>query len=115
MTVRNQSSSKTQAIELPEALHSLFWDCDFRTLSWEKHRDFIVARILQEGNWQSVQWLRKTLGDASLKQWLIDQEGSGLPAHKLRFWELKLDLDPEMVTAWLESRTHALWEGRTSR
>ncbi|MFQ5707812.1 MAG: hypothetical protein ACE5HO_10210 [bacterium] len=94
--------NKTKRIEISDALHSLFWDCDIRTLSWEKHQNYIVSRVLQEGTWEAIQWLRATLGDHELKQWLINQSGADLDARKLRFWELILDLEPERVNAWIE-------------
>jgi hypothetical protein len=107
--------NKKKTAELPDFVHRLFWDCDARTLSWEKHIDFIIFRILNEGSWDAVQWLRSILGDDKLKQWLTKRHGAKLDSRKLRFWELILNIDTDMVNEWLQSRNPRLWQERVSR
>lgn len=112
--MKTRSTTKSKVVQLPQKLHALFWDCEIDSLSWSEHRDFIVSRILKDGGWEAVQWLRATIGDSELKLWLIENNGGGLPAQKLRFWELVLDLEPQMVSAWLAARTPDPWQKRTN-
>lgn len=78
---------------LPRFLATVFWDRTFVALSWKRDRDFIVRRILEAGDWQSVSWLRSTLGDDDLRAWLSNprRRPGGLSRRQLRFWELVLD------------------------
>ena len=48
---------------LPEQLRPLFWDYVFSQLSLAKDRDLIIRRVLSNGSWDAVRWLRKRLGD----------------------------------------------------
>ncbi len=84
---------------LPEMLRPLFWDCDFDQVSWRDHRDYVVRRVLSAGTWDAVCWLRAGLGDVALRQWIEQHEGRGLSSRQLRFWEVVLDLPPELVNA----------------
>lgn len=99
---------------LPEALRRWFWDCDFDALTWEEHRDFVVRRILSVGTWDAVCWLRTNVGDPALRQWIEQHQGRGLSSQQLRFWELVLDLAPDLLDTWLASPERRIWEGRDS-
>jgi len=98
---------------LPEWLRSLFWDHDFDSLNWDDHRDFIAGRVLAEGPWRAVCWLRRELGDGLLRQWIEDHRGRLLSRQQLRFWQLVLDLPGELVDAWLLTETRQIWDQRT--
>lgn len=98
-----------QEFHLPEDFRQLFWDCDFDSLSWSDHRDIIVSRILTRGGGDSVRWLRRTLGDAGLRDWLIRREGDSLDKRRLRYWELILELDPDLVGSWIERNETNPW------
>ena len=106
--------NRKKTAEFPDFVRCLFWDCDARMLSWEKHSDFIISRILNEGRWDAVQWLRSILGDHKIKQWLIKRNGPKLDRRKLRFWGLILNIDAEMVNEWLQSKNPRLWQERVS-
>jgi hypothetical protein len=100
------------SIDLPKSAATFFWDCDFASLSWEKHRDFIIRRLLQSGSWEILTWLRAEVGDAALRQWIVHQHGAGLSPRQLRFWEAVLDLPGSEVTQWVRSASMRPWERR---
>lgn len=102
----------TDSSPLPEILRPLFWDVDFNTLAWETDRDWIVRRILQTGNWQSLRWLRSVLGDEGLRLWLETHSGGGLSPRQLRFWELVLNLPSQEVDHWIEQTKSSPWGKR---
>ena len=78
--------------ELPSTLKIWFWDCDFSSLTWEQHGSFIIRRILDRGDWDTITWLRRSIGDEVLRDWFLAKSGGGLDPPKLRFWGLILDL-----------------------
>jgi hypothetical protein len=97
---------------LPAHLRPLFWDQKFSHLTWQTDRDLIVGRILSQGNWDAVQWLRQQLSTKSLREWLERRRGAGLSPRQLRFWELLLDLPHRTVNAWLADPARQVWEQR---
>ncbi len=110
MTSRSQKSP--ERTPLPEPLRELFWDYSFDELSWEEDRDLIIGRVLCEGPWDTVQWLRRELGDGAVREWIERARGRGLSRRQLRFWQLILELPAEEVDAWLAAREPDLWEQR---
>lgn len=100
---------------MPEVLRPLFWDVDFNSLSWEKHQDFIVQRVLQSGSWEDVCWLRRSRGDEWLRGWLLRRKGAQLDARRLRFWQVVLNLPARSVERWLSLAHDDLWAKRLVR
>lgn len=98
--------------ELPTRLRQCFWDCDFSSLSWEDHRDYIIKRILTHGDWNSVRWLRVCLGDAALRRWIEENAGGGMDPRQLRFWGLILRIPEPAVDAWVAAEKQSLWGRR---
>ncbi len=97
---------------LPLAIKSLFWDINFESLSWENHHNFIIGRLLQSGDWDSLLWLRSQVGDNEVKRWIVNHKGRGLSPRQLRFWELVLGLDPPMINEWIRAIQKSPWEKR---
>ena len=106
---------KADIEHLPDELRPLFWDCNFESLQWPADRDFIVTRVLTSGEWDAVQWLRKTAGDTALEEWLKRREGGGLSPERLRFWELVLRIPHRTVNVWLKHENKSIWQQRAAR
>ena len=98
--------------ELPCVLESLFWDCDFRALSLQTNLSFIIRRILDRGNWDEITWLRRTVGDPAIRDWLLRKGGGDLDPRRLRFWGVILDLPEAEVDGWVHSARQSTWHGR---
>ena len=98
---------------LPQMLQPLFWDCRFGSLSWPEDRDFILRRILEQGSWQDIRWLRRRVDDESLRQAIVRRRGKGLSPRQLRFWELILGIPRRYVDAWLRLPGRQVWDQRT--
>lgn len=98
--------------ELPEQLRPLFWDYVFSQLSLAKDRDLIVRRVLSNGSWDAVRWLRKRLGDRELREWLVAHHGRGLTPRQLRFWGVLYDLPTRQVNQWVKTAKTGVWERR---
>ena len=102
------------SLSLSETLRPFFWDCDFSRISWKEDREFIVGRILSHGTWEAIQWLRETVGDESLRDYLVAHHGKNLSPHQLRFWELILRLPHQAVSAWLSDAGRTVWDRRVT-
>ena len=101
-----------QLRHLPGELKPVFWDYNFNRLRWEKDRDLIIGRILSQGDWQALEWLRSRVDSVSLRDWLSSRRGAGLSSGKLRFWGLILELPPREVNKWLKDKGRMVWERR---
>ncbi len=97
---------------MPEFLRPFFWDVDFDALRWEPYQDFIVRRVLQSGSWEAVCWLKRGLGDAWLRDWLLRHKGARLDPRRLRFWQVVLHLPERSVDRWLASAQNIPWMHR---
>jgi hypothetical protein len=102
-------------VALASDLRKLFWEYDDRSLSWEKDRDLITARILSSGTWTQVRWLRRQLGDPGLAAWITARQGRGLDARRLRFWQTVLGLPKARVDEWLARPDQQIWNRRLVR
>ena len=96
-------------------LRPLFWDCDFDQLDWQQHRDFIIRRVLVEGPWDAIRWIRREVGDQVLRDWMERCHGRPLSPPQLRFWELILELPMGLVDSWLQSAGRRIWDQRAGR
>lgn len=97
---------------LPKHLRSLFWDYNFKDLTWNEDADLIAARVLAVGHWEAIRWLRRRLGDPGLRDWILRRRGRGLTPQQLRFWELILKLPHREVNAWLADPARRIWDRR---
>lgn len=97
---------------LPERLRPFFWDYRFSQLSLGKDRDLIIRRLLSNGSWEAVSWLRRQVGDQELREWLISHRGRGLSPRQLRFWGVLLDLPSRQVSQWVRTAQNGVWGNR---
>ncbi len=111
-TVKEGNKVVKRPRNLPTRLRAFWGDYNFRRLRWEEDRDLIIGRILSQGDWQALQWLRLRVDSASLKNWFLTRRGAGLGARQLRFWELILGLPHREVNEWLKDKTRMVWERR---
>ena len=97
-----------------EFLKPIFWDIDFTTLSWEENRDFIIKRILTQGDLEMIRWLRKFMGDQALTQWMLDHRGASLTPRQLRYWEIILNIPTPIVDQWIAAGSQSTWQQRSA-
>lgn len=97
---------------LPTYLEPLFWDVNFKKVSWERHRDYVIGRILSHGTLRALYWLHKRVNDDELRDWHLRHEGRGLSTKQIRYWQLALGLPDEKVRQWLARPGHVLWANR---
>ena len=96
-------------IGLPTELKSLFWDCDFTSVRLDEHRNFVIRRVIDRGDWTAITWLRLTVGDEGIRDWFLLKNGGRLDQRKLRFWGLILDLPRPDVDEWVRTARSSDW------
>jgi hypothetical protein len=70
---------------LPSPLRPLFWDVDPEGLDLERHRRFVLERILEFGDQEAVAWAWRRYGPEAIKETV---EASRRLSPKTRtFWE----------------------------
>ncbi len=106
------NKAQRKGTPLPSRLKWLFWDVDFKELTWEKNIDYIIERVLTYGDWKTVQYLRQRVSDNYLRRWMLRREGRGLDPQALRFWELVLGLDHRRVSKWIATAKQNPWYNR---
>ncbi len=99
-------------LSLPPEVRSLFWEYGEHDISLERERDFVIGRVLSAGDWESLLWLRRELGDVALRDYLDRTGGRHLSSRQLRLWQVLLDLPDEMVTRWLQRESRRVWDRR---
>jgi len=89
-------------MKLPDDVRGLLHDCDPDRVDWERQRGFLIDRILSDGSWETIRWLREQAGDDALRAHIVATRGRRLSPRQLRFWQVLLDLAENEVTAWIE-------------
>lgn len=97
---------------LPDFLSQCFWDCDFHSLRWSEHKNFIIKRIINYGSLEALIWLRNAVRHDELKRWFIERQGQGIEKRQLRYWEVMLSLPHDEVTKWLRDPARYIWDNR---
>lgn len=103
-----------KATDLPPAVRELLHDCDPATVSWDRHRTFLIDRILASGSWEAIRWLRRAAGDDAVRARIVESRGRRLSPRQLRFWQLVLDIPAGEVTAWLADPARQVWDRRSA-
>jgi len=55
-------------MSLPKSLQSALYSYSLKSLDTYKDAHLIIAQVLNHGNWQQIQWLKKTYGLAKIKE-----------------------------------------------
>jgi hypothetical protein len=79
---------------IPAELDWLFWDVDPRALDLDRHRDYVVERIMARGNWEAMRWLIRHVERAVLADFLR-RKGHRLAPRERAFWCLIADVPHE--------------------
>jgi hypothetical protein len=78
---------KTQIEIIPREFKKYFWDIDFDKLNLEKHRNFILERLLNYGSFSTFSWIFQTYTKEEVKQLLKNKANRSLSKSSLYFWQ----------------------------
>ena len=71
---------------IPPFVTNLFWDVRKATVDLKRHSTFIILRVLNFGDVNAIDWLRKTYHDNKLEQ--VVKAKKGLTPKALAFWTI---------------------------
>ena len=71
-------------------LRRYFWDSDVEALDIRRHRKYIIDRILEMGDEQSVTWMKKMFSAQDIRERVRDSRQ--LSEHSRHFWQLVFGL-----------------------
>lgn len=72
---------------LSDAITWLFWDVDPETIDLERHRDYVLERIMSRGDLVAMRWLA-TQYSAEVLADFLDRKGARLAPRERAFWSL---------------------------
>lgn len=73
---------------LPRDVTVLFWDVDPAQVDLERHRDYVMERVMTRGTWEAMQWLRTTYSKEALADFLKRKGERLLPPRERAYWSL---------------------------
>lgn len=72
-------------MKLPKTLHNLFWDVNIQSLNEYTHKEFIIQRILEKGDFSSIRWILRRYSLDTISQ--IITSGTNLSSATVNFWK----------------------------
>ena len=95
------------AVRVPAEHRWVFWDVDPGSLDTHRHRDYILARVLERGCIEQVRWAIATYGMREIHRFFRERGGAELSRRTVRFWRAVFGAEDE---AWAEP---AAWRRAT--
>jgi hypothetical protein len=74
----------------PEAVRRRCWPHEVTTLLAPERRAFLIARLLEEGDADELQWLVRVVGRGELATFVTTRGGRQLSHRSRAFWSLLL-------------------------
>lgn len=72
--------------------NSLFWDIESESLDPDKHRDFIVRRILEKGDLEDLHWAENFYGLDELRR-IFCHFYTKFDSKSANFWQIYFNID----------------------
>ena len=96
--------------KLPNFLKKYFWEVDFENMDPEKHRVYVLRRMMNYGDEKAISWMWKNFTESEIKNILLRYRDLSLKS--ANFWAvivnvekkdvkcLQRRLSKELTTAW---------------
>ncbi|MBZ4688131.1 MAG: hypothetical protein JG764_1764 [Clostridiales bacterium] len=75
----------SKSSKIPQWLEKFFWDVKVEELDLQKHRIFIIERLLNEGNHRSLEWIFKNYSQETIQEAVMTSRGLSLKT--ARCWQ----------------------------
>lgn len=92
---------------VPASLRPWFWDVPLSSLSRERHRDFILGRLLESGDWDAVRWALRSYQRDRVAAFLQRRGADVLSRRAWSFWASQLG-----VKGWRRAPVRWRHQGR---
>lgn len=77
-----------------------FWDTPLEAIDQEKHRDFVMERLLDFGGMDGIRWVFETYGAAAIQE--VVRHSRRLSRSTAGFWANYFSIPREQVRCLLE-------------
>lgn len=82
-------NEKTKTNKLPGQFKKYFWDCDFENLNLKQYSFFIIERVLNYGNIESIRWLLLNVDEEALLE--VVRKSRNIDKKTRNYWKIMLD------------------------
>lgn len=106
-----QEVERCRRAGVPRTLRGFFWDVQLSSLSADHHRDFILARLLEVGDWHAVRWIFQTYPRQELIDFLKHRGAEVLSRRSWSFWATQLGAPPRGTAQRSWRHRGRLWGG----
>lgn len=72
---------------VPDCVSRLFWEVAPSEVDLERHRDYVLERVMSRGGWEAMRWLRATYSRDTIADFL-SRKGGRLTARDRAYWSL---------------------------
>jgi len=87
--------------QLPAFLAPLFWEYDLSAIDPERHAACIMARIMERGTWEAMQWLLHRYPRQRLLEFLQHRGKDRLPPREVNFWAVICGVPATLRRQWV--------------
>lgn len=87
--------NKKKDNQVPQFLRPFLWSYDLSGLDLEIHKNIIIKNILDAGNEQATDWMKKTYSDNEIKDAIIKSFKSDWSRKSINLWSLVYKVSPE--------------------
>lgn len=78
---------------IPKEFYSLFWDVDVEKLDPSQKPFFVIQRMIDRGNTNSVKWVRKSFSDLQITDTF--KKIRDFSPRVGNYWQMVLNINPE--------------------
>lgn len=72
-------------MKLPPHIQTMLWDVHPSKIDIQRHKIFVITRIVEKGNWSDIKWLQKTYPSSLIKKVTLKSKNTS-PRVK-NFWK----------------------------
>lgn len=97
--------------DLPKFLKKYFWDVEFSDLDKNKHSQFIIERILEYGDKEAVEWMKKGFEEKEIKK--VVCKSRKLSKKSANFWHVIFNIKKSKVLCLkrlLQKKQGLIWK-----
>lgn len=96
---------------VPRRFAPLFWDVRLAQVDARRHRDFILGRVLEDGERDAVRWAFRTYPRAQVAAFLTGRGADLLSRRTWHFWAVQMGVDPRQPAGRPWRRRGRQWGG----
>ncbi len=78
---------------LPSEVAVLFWDVDPDEIDLDRHRDYVMERVMSRGTWDAMTWLRHIYPTQVLADFVRRKGSTALAPREHAYWALVAGCD----------------------